>query len=317
MKDERVNKKVKEEIEQKVKYDKNRDYLQQIHKKLRHDKLIKIKGNNNVSYSDIKIKNMGIPSWDNRHTKITLDVLKDMHYSDFNIDDEDDFRPTDVLDDDEIAKLNNPQKRFRKKSSKDKISVTQSMTDQEAKIRVANRRGVQVNQSQLSEGKRKSSLNIPQYKHLPANRAYDYAVNVSGKGDIKSVKKNRVDLTRDERSVPKMAKSLDINAYNAGVPRTKQAIVKNRLNLVGSQKNLNNKSMHYRRPTQENYPMRIHDSYAGVSKLPYMKQQMNNRVKQIESTNRAKELRHMDNAMKIHDRHIQKGLKTLEKTRYQ
>ena len=284
--------------------------------KLRHDKLIKTKGNN-VSYSDIKIRNMGIPSWDNRHTKITLDVLKDMHYSDFNIDDEDDFRPTDVLDDDEIAKINNPKRRLRKKSSMDKISVNQSMTDQEAKIRVANRRGVQVNQSQMSEGRHNSSVQVPQHKRMPVNRAYDYAINASGKGDIKSVKRRGVDLTRDERSVPKMAKSFDINAYNAGVPRTKQAIVKSRLNLVGSQKNLNNKSMHYRRPTQANYAMSIHDSYAGASKLPYMKEQMSNRVKQIESTNRAKEIRNMDNAMKIHNRHIKKGLRTLEKNRYQ
>ena len=36
-----------------------------------------------------------------QHTKVSLDVLKKMHYTDFNLGDEDDFKPTDIVEDDE------------------------------------------------------------------------------------------------------------------------------------------------------------------------------------------------------------------------
>jgi len=76
--------------------------------------------------------------------------------------------------------------------------------------------------------------------------------------------------------------------------------------------------MHYRRPTQDNIAIKIHDSYAGMNKnkLPYMKQQMQNRVKQIETSHRANEKRNLDSIMLMHDKNIKKGLKTVDKNRY-
>jgi len=36
-----------------------------------------------------------------RHAKVNLDVLKRMHYSDFNLGDDDDFKPSDIIDEDD------------------------------------------------------------------------------------------------------------------------------------------------------------------------------------------------------------------------
>jgi hypothetical protein len=83
------------EMEEQMKYTKNRNYLKKIHQKLKYKKL------NNQSYIGIKQKNMGIPSWEGKHSKITFDVLKNMDYNDFNIDDGEDFNPEDILNDEE------------------------------------------------------------------------------------------------------------------------------------------------------------------------------------------------------------------------
>ena len=41
------------------------------------------------------------PGQATQHAKVNLDVLKRMHYSDFNLGDEDDFRPEDIIDEDD------------------------------------------------------------------------------------------------------------------------------------------------------------------------------------------------------------------------
>lgn len=319
MKEDRIQKKVQIELAEKQKYDKNRDYLKEIHKKLRHDKLVNSK-NEKVNYSDIKIRNMGIPSWDGKHSKVTMEVLNKMHYSDFNIDDDDDFNPTDVLDDEEIAKINSPKKKLKKKNSLNTdLIVNNSMTDIDQKAKTSMvKRGTQMNQSQMSEARNKGGIHVTMHNKA-INQAYDYGKNSSGTGDVKKVAKAFENKARVERSVPKLTKSFDLNAYNPSiVPRTKQAISSNRLKIAGSQQDLKNKSMHYRRATQDSYPMKIHDSYtmASKNKLPGMKQQMRDRAKQIESTNRVKEKRNMDSILKMHNNQINKGLKTLDKSRY-
>jgi len=226
MKEQRLQKKAMQEVEDKNKYDKNRDYLKQIHQKLRHDKLLQSQGHK-VGYTDIKIKHMGIPTWEGKHAKVTLDVLKNMHYSDFNVDDDDDFKPEYVLDDEELAKLDSPKKRKGNTQRSVDKTAAKLMTDSEPRQKPANKRGLQVNQSQMSEARNKPTIQV--VKHQSINGAYDYAKNPSGMGDIKSVKKE-IYKSRDERSVPKMAKSFDIHAYNHpgndAYPRTKQAMIK-------------------------------------------------------------------------------------------
>ena len=322
MKEQRIEKKQKQELAEKVKYEKNRDYLKQIHEKLRHNKLAQPK-DNRVNYTDIKIRNMGIPSWDGKHTKVTLDVLSKMHYSDFNIDDDDDFKPTDILDEDEIKELNRQQKKQKAKQNLAKKLEAANATEPEPRMKNLSKRGIQLNQSQMSEHRHKSSVHLSQTAHKPINQAYDYAQGSSPAPQ----KKSTFTKTRDERSVPRLAQSFEADYLlsqkggKGGYPRSKQAMIKNRLALTGSQQHIKtNKSVHYRRGTHGGYPsMSIHDSYqVGVpkSKLPMMKEQMKERVKQLESSHRAKERRNMDNIMLMHDKQISKGLKTIDKNRY-
>lgn len=311
MKEDRIKNKIKQEIAEKTKYEKNREQLKHIHEKLRHDKLVKPKGNN-ISYTDIKVRNMGIPTWEGKHTKVTLDVLSKMHYSDFNIDDDDDFKPTDILDDDEINAINNTNNLRKKNKSINKIAVHNFEEPIEPKVKNINKRGVQLNQSQMADYRNRSALDVSKAPHKAVNQAYDYGLGAQ------SSAKNIHKQVRDERSVPRVAQSLD-HDYS-GNPRTKQATIKNRLALGGSQSvSKNPKSMHYRRATQGNPNIKIQDAYQlnmSQKRIPTMKQQMNLRAKQIESTHRDKEKRNMDSIMKMHDKQITKGLKTVARHRY-
>ena len=314
MKEVRVERKNQQELAEKQRYDKNREILKQIHTKLRHDKLVKPQ--DKVSYSDIKIRNMGIPTWETKHTKITLDVLKNMHYSDFNIDDDDDFKPTDILDEEEIKELERQDRKAKASKSPKKV-IEKGYTDTEQRVK----RGTQqINISQLTSSKQnKSSIKLSNNKVGPINGAYDYTQGALGGSQSK-----RDNLTkRDERSVPKVSHSFQADYLNANLssiknPKSKQAIIKDRLKLVGSQQDLKkNMSMHYRRSTQAQVnSMNIHDSYTvGISsnKIPKMKQQMKDRINQIESKTNAKEKQNLNNIMMMHDNHISKGLKTIDK----
>jgi hypothetical protein len=314
MKNQRLEKKLKQEFSEKVKYDKNREYLKQIHEKLRHDKLVKpVK--NKISYTDIKIRNMGIPNWEGKNTKVTLDVLKNMHYSDFNINDDDDFKPTDILDENDLRELQDQEMRIKRKKNR---SVNRQSNLSEHPKNSA-KRGVQLNQSQMAEYRNNSTLAKP--IHKGANEAYDYT---QGTMNDASTKKSIHIMNRDERSVPRLAQSFDgDNLYGnkAAYPRSKQAVISKRLAIAGSHTDIKpNKSVHYRRGTHGGYPnIKIEDTYpsggAGL-KLPYMKQKMKDRAKQIENSHRAKEKRNMDGIMLMHDKHISKGLKTIDKNRY-
>jgi hypothetical protein len=323
MKDQRMTKKVKQEMAEKQKYEKNRQALKQIHEKLRHEKQYKPKGNK-MSYADIKIRNMGIPSWDGKHTKVTLDVLQNMHYSDFNIDDDDDFNPTDILDDEDLKELKR-QERLRRKKNKsiNKIS-NRDLVKESPVTKNISKRGVQLNQSQMSEHRNRSSMDIPKgYMKNLKNQAYDYTQGGLGPNPSK---KNIFTQGRDERSVPKVAQSFDADysmnaraSAAAAYPRSKQAMMKSRLSMGGSTSKIKqNKSVHYRRGNADAYAnMNIQENY-GVknAKLPMMKQQMKDRVRQIENSHRDKERRNMDGIILMHDKHISKGLKTINKKRF-
>ena len=99
MKDNRVSQVKAKEMEDKQKYDKNRNFFKKIHEKLRREKFSDANVDNKNTYFGVKSKlqsgqnNLG----SRQHAKISLDVLKKMHYSDFNIGDEDDFKPTDIV----------------------------------------------------------------------------------------------------------------------------------------------------------------------------------------------------------------------------
>lgn len=319
MKEEREHKKFEQDAAVKFKYEKNRETLKHIHEKLRHEKQKPV--GNKISYSDIKVRNMGIPTWDDKHTKVTLDVLKNMHYSDFNINDDDDFKPTDVMDDDEIKEMEKNEKRRNiKNNSIQKVSVRE-LAPEEFKQKA--KRGVQMNQSQMAEYRNKSSFDVTKGSTKPINQAYDYT-----QGGLKAhpSKKDIYIKSRDERSVPKLHQSLDgdyaLNARDQSFkyPGSKQATISKRIAIGGSPGLAKqNKSVHYRRQTHGNYSMNINDSYqmgANTSKLPGMKKQMNERAKQIESTSRAKERHNMDSVMLMHKNQISKGLKAVDKSRY-
>ena len=190
-------------------------------------------------------------------------------------------------------------------------------TDSEPRVK----RGTQqINISQLNANRQnKSTIKLSKTKAGQINGAYDYAKGTIGG----SVSKRDIIAQRDERSVPKVSQSFQADYLNTNIgsvnnPKSKQAIIKDRLKLVGSQQDLKkNQSMHYRRSTQSGVgSMNIHDSYTvglASNKIPIMKQQMKDRVKQIESKNKANEKRSLDNIMLMHDKHISKGMKTIDK----
>ena len=103
MKESRINQIKEKEQEEKQKYDKNRNFFKRIHEKLRKEKFGTVDLNIKETYQGIKSKLLsGLANLGSRqHTKVSLDVLKKMHYTDFNLGDEDDFKPTDIVEDDE------------------------------------------------------------------------------------------------------------------------------------------------------------------------------------------------------------------------
>ena len=313
MKQDRLKKKEKEAKIEKERYNKNRDQLRQIHEKLRYEKLTN-PNNTKKSYTDIKTKSMGIPTWDGPKTKITLDALNNMHYSDFNINDEDDFNPTDIQDDDEIRELNKKKKIFNKKNK----SITKMSGREkplEEKLKNITRRGVQHHQSQMSGHRHNNTMDPSRGVIKSINNAYNYA-----QGKVPPKKGIVYAKARDERSVPRLAQSLEGgNVYKNAYPKSKQAMINQRLTMGGSQlNNPQNKSVHYRRNTHGGNSSLTHSYHPGPtsSKAPYLQQQMKNRVKEIESSSRAKERQNMDGIMLMQDNHISKGLKTIDKDKY-
>ena len=286
-----------------------------IHEKLRYDKQFNPKISK-MTYSNIRKKTVN-PSWEDRHTKVTLDVLQNMKYDDFNVNDEDDFDPTDVLDDDEIKDLERKE-RLRRKKAKSIANKNQIMPNEKAQGIKNAKRGVQMNQSQISGGRGKIPLTNAQ-NHKGINQAYDYA-----QGEIPEKKKAMFGKTRDQRSIRKLSQSYETGGYTRSkpgkgnyYPRSKQTIIKNNLALGVNRHSVNhNKSVHLRRAPGNYGEMNINENYqpASQKKLPMMKKQMRDRMKQIESTNKAKERYNMDGIMLMHEKHINKGLKTLGKS---
>ena len=101
MKDRRINEIKSKEMEEKLKQDRNRNFFKRMHEKLRREKY-GIDGDIKNSYLGIKSKlAMGLSNLGRQHAKVNLDVLQKMHYTDFNLGDADDFKPTDIVDDDD------------------------------------------------------------------------------------------------------------------------------------------------------------------------------------------------------------------------
>jgi len=90
----------KQEMEVK-KYEKNRSLLKKMHEKLRIEKYTEGGIDIQASYMGIKNKLMGGKGTDAMHAKVNLEVLKHMHYTDFNMGEEDDFKPGDIIDEDD------------------------------------------------------------------------------------------------------------------------------------------------------------------------------------------------------------------------
>ena len=87
-----------EQILQQMKYKKNRHMLRKMHEKMRKEKYAAGGIDIVSSYIGMKNKNKG---YDSHHAKVNLDILKHMHYSDFNLGDDDDFKPEQIIDEDD------------------------------------------------------------------------------------------------------------------------------------------------------------------------------------------------------------------------
>jgi hypothetical protein len=103
MRDNRVNIQKNKELKEKHKLDRNRKMLQRMHEKLRNEKHGCTANKPDSAYYKhmLKSKLTGARSIEPKHTPVSLDVLKRMHYTDFNMGDDDDFRPTDIIDEDD------------------------------------------------------------------------------------------------------------------------------------------------------------------------------------------------------------------------
>jgi hypothetical protein len=103
MRDNRVNMQKNKELKEKHKLDRNRKMLQRMHEKLRNEKHGNTAYNANSTYYKhmLKSKLTGARNIEPKHTPVSLDVLKRMHYTDFNMGDDDDFRPADIIDEDD------------------------------------------------------------------------------------------------------------------------------------------------------------------------------------------------------------------------
>lgn len=80
-----------------LKYKKNRNMLKKMHERLRQEKYA-TGGDIESSYLNLKNKAKG---FDSQHAKVNLEVLKQMHYSDINMGDDDDFKPEYIIDEDD------------------------------------------------------------------------------------------------------------------------------------------------------------------------------------------------------------------------
>lgn len=89
-----------------MKFTKNRALLEKIHQKNMSKKYgikaVDIQGSYIKNSKLSKLKIVIQSKKDNaKHAQVNLDVIKRMHYSDFNLGDDDDFKPEDVIDDDD------------------------------------------------------------------------------------------------------------------------------------------------------------------------------------------------------------------------
>jgi hypothetical protein len=100
----RASEKAIKEKEEKEKYQKEREALRKMHEQMRRDKGLMtgrkgelVKGM--PGYHDVNMK-----AGDEKHLKITFAVIEKMHYSDFNSgNDAEDFKPSDIIDEEDAA----------------------------------------------------------------------------------------------------------------------------------------------------------------------------------------------------------------------
>jgi len=77
-----------------------REALRKMHEQMRKEKQKKLIDSGvptQDGYLSIKHRQIGIP--DSKHLKVTFDVIEKMHFSDFNEDRDDDFKPSDIVND--------------------------------------------------------------------------------------------------------------------------------------------------------------------------------------------------------------------------
>ncbi|CAI2367979.1 unnamed protein product [Moneuplotes crassus] len=304
MKEDRLNQKLKRETAEKAKMKRNRETMRLIHDKLRHERKYETKLSK-INYSDIKKKQSVNPNWENPQTKVTLDLLQQMHYSDFNIEADDDFKPTDILNNEDamiVEKGDKARKKIRSNIRLNNTAVISNISHGQSPI---SKRGVQMNQSQMSHKRTRSTINVKKI-HKPINQAYDYTFG-------------RVNDSNKSMAINHGSGHLINTSPARYQPRSKQVMVNRKLNVGKSQENLKqNRSVHLRRPPMVSNSMSLHNGYQPTSqkKLSYMQKQMQDRMKQIESHHKAKERYNMNGIMLMHDKQISKGLKTLNKNKY-
>lgn len=84
----------------KQKEEENRQALQRMHEQLRQKKYLEeaVKlGMDEKTYMRIKNRELGLPSAEERHMKVTLEDLEKMNYKDIWENKADDFRPNDFI----------------------------------------------------------------------------------------------------------------------------------------------------------------------------------------------------------------------------
>lgn len=98
-----------QEKETQDKSGKDREALRKMHELLRKQKTLGIDPTSNISGGQITSGNR----YDDKALKITFGAIEGMHYSDFNQGKTDDFKPSDIVDDDFDSSDDEVLKKFR------------------------------------------------------------------------------------------------------------------------------------------------------------------------------------------------------------
>jgi hypothetical protein len=114
MKANRIEMMKSKEMKEQLKYKKNRNLLKKMHDKFMTAKYGGADTDPNFSYMGLKNKLLGAKI-NERHAKVDMDVLKRMHYSDFNLGDDDDFKPSDIIDEDDDGSDDSILKEYKAK----------------------------------------------------------------------------------------------------------------------------------------------------------------------------------------------------------